>query len=174
MKGMFALDRVVRRIRCCQPGRPCTTSGADGPNYLLITGNQKSSFSSCIITYVKISLGLVFGSQQDESLPVTSQSVQAAAWLGLSFTSLWYEALQVQDCVFASGVKTECWQDNSEAHQQGGEGRSPSCQLTLLPFLTLVINSTCSQFNRICITVPWLLLLPTGTKLIQSGSKTHY
>lgn len=30
------------------------------------------------------------------------------------------------------------------------------------------------QINRICITLPWLLLLPTGTKLIQSGSKTHY
>lgn len=107
MKGVFVLDRVVRRIRCCQPGRPFTTSGADGPNYLLIAGNQKSSFSSYIITYVKINLELVFGFQQEKSLPVPSQSVQAASWLRVSFTSLWYEALQVQDSVFTSGVITE-------------------------------------------------------------------
>lgn len=61
MKGMFVLDTVVRTIRCCQLGRPFTTFGAAGPNYLLITGNQKSSFSSYIINYVKINLGWVFG-----------------------------------------------------------------------------------------------------------------
>lgn len=37
-----------------------------------------------------------------------------------------------------------------------------------------LINSMCSQINRICSTLLWLLLLPTGTKQIQTGSKTHY
>lgn len=73
-----------------------------------LSSHQKSSFSSYIITHVKINLGLVFGSTQEESLPVTSQSVQAVSLLGVSFTSLWYEALQVQDGIFTSGVKTEC------------------------------------------------------------------
>lgn len=59
MKGMFVLDRVVRKIRCSEVP---TTSGSDGPNYLLITVTQKLSFSSYIMTYVKINLGLVFGS----------------------------------------------------------------------------------------------------------------
>lgn len=62
MKGMLVLDKVVRKIRCCKLGRPSTTSGSDGPNYLLITVNQKLSFSGYIMTYVKINPGLVFGS----------------------------------------------------------------------------------------------------------------
>jgi len=61
MKGMFVLDRVVRKIRCYKLGRPHTTSGSDGPNYLLSV-NQKLSLSCYMTTYVKINLGLVFGS----------------------------------------------------------------------------------------------------------------
>lgn len=54
-----------------------------------------------------MSLGLLFGFQQEESPPVTSQSVKAASCLGVSFTGLRYGALEVQDSVFTSGKKTE-------------------------------------------------------------------